>query len=84
MRILDFPHAGEHLSAPPRAIGGPGSAATQAWVDAWLPQLTRGDPADVLAAVCALPIEAAGDPTAAAGVRTATLEYLARRWDQIQ
>jgi hypothetical protein len=84
VRILDFPHAGEHLSAPARAIWGQGSATTQAWVDAWLPQLKTGDPAEVLAAVCQLPVEAAGDAAAAAAVRAATVAYLASRWDQIQ
>lgn len=86
VRILDFPHAGEHLSAPVRAIWGRGSTATQAWLDTWLSQLKTGDPADVLEALCLLPTETAARLRRAAAValRDASVEYLAGRWDQIQ
>lgn len=84
VRILDFPHGGEHLSEPVRAIWGQGSTATQAWLDTWLPHLKTGDPADVLEALCLLPTQTAADPAAAETLRDATVQYLTSRWDQIQ
>src|SRR5205807_1182384 len=47
VRILDFPHAAEHLSEPVRAVWGQGSAATQAWLEEWLPRLKAGATAEV-------------------------------------
>jgi hypothetical protein len=84
VRVLDFAHAAEHVAAPVRAIWGEGSAATQQWLDRWLPDLKHGDPADVLEALCLLPTQAAADPTAAESMRAATVDYLAARWEQIQ
>ncbi len=84
VRVLDFPHAAEHVGAPVRAIWGEGSPATQQWLDRWLHELKHGDPADVLEAVCLLPTHTATDPTAAETVRAATVDYLAARWEQIQ
>ena len=84
VRILDFPHAVEHLLAPVQQVLGRDSAATAAWREAWVPELTRADPAVVLGALGALPLERAPDPTAAATALAATLEYFASRWDQIQ
>jgi hypothetical protein len=83
-RVLDFPHAAEHVAAPVRAIWGEGSAATQQWLDRWLHDLKHGDPADVLEALCLLPTATAPDPAAAEAHRAATVDYLAARWDQIQ
>lgn len=69
VRILDFPHAAEHLSAPARAVWGQGSVATQTWLDLWLPKLKTGATADVLEALCTLPVQEAGDPATATAVR---------------
>jgi hypothetical protein len=84
VRVLDFAHAAEHVAAPGRAIWGEGSAATQQWLDGWLHELTHGDPADVVEALCLLPTQAAADPTAAESVRAATVASLTARWEQIQ
>jgi hypothetical protein len=84
VRILDFPHAVEHLLAPVQQVLGRESAATAAWRETWVPELTRADPAVALGALGALPLEQAPDPAAATATLAATLEYFASRWDQIQ
>ena len=84
VRILDFPHAGQHLSGAAHAVWGEGSPTAACWVSRWLGELKRGDPADTLAAVATLPTAAARDPAAAATVVQQTLDYLAGRWTQVQ
>jgi hypothetical protein len=84
VRILDFPHAVEHLAAAAQATFGPGTAATCVWLEEQRHTLRHGDPAAVLAALRALPTAAAADPASAAVVRDATLAYLTKRWSQIQ
>lgn len=83
-RILDFPHAAEHLGAAATAVWGEGSAQARGWLGGWLHELKHGEPADVLAAVGRLPVAEAADPPAAAMVVHQTLDYLAQRWGQIQ
>ena len=83
VRILDFPHAVEHLSHAVQTSIGAGSAAT-AWRDEQAHELKTGDPAAVLAAVCALPTATAPDPPQAEQARDQTLEYLVKRWDHLQ
>ncbi|MGI8550278.1 MAG: ISKra4-like element ISKra2 family transposase [Dehalococcoidia bacterium] len=84
VRILDFPHAVEHLSQAVQGSLGVGSAATTAWLAEQAHVLKHGDPALVPAAVAALPSEGAVDPVAAAQAQDQTLAYLAKRWEQIQ
>ena len=84
VRILDFPHAAEHLAAAATAVWGEGSAAATCWRSGCLTELKRGEPAAVLAAVATLPAEQAASPPAAVAVVQQTLEYLAARWPQIQ
>lgn len=84
VRILDFPHAAEHVSAAVSATLGLDTPATRAWLALHLHALKHGDPADVLEAVACLPTEQAPDPAAAASAVRATLDYLAARWEQIQ
>ena len=84
VRVLDFPHAAEHVAAAVRATWGEGSPATQQWLDHWLHELKHGDPANVLEALCLLPTPTAADPTTAEAARAATVDYLAARWEQIQ
>ncbi len=50
-RILDFPHAGEHLSAVGQAVFGDGSAQAQSWLDEQLHLLKHEGPTAVLAKV---------------------------------
>jgi hypothetical protein len=79
VRILDFPHAAEHLTKAAQAALGLGTAETSIWLDTWLHALKHGDPDEVIAAVRALP---APSPEAAA-VREGTAGYLSRRRRQI-
>ena len=51
VRILDFPHAGEHLAQIGQAVFGEGTAATEAWFTQQLHQLKHAGPTVVLAEV---------------------------------
>ncbi len=51
VRILDFPHAGEHLAQIGQAVFGEGTAATDTWFTQQLHQLKQDGPAAVLAEV---------------------------------
>ena len=84
MRILDFPHAAEHVNPAASATLGLDTPATHTWLTAQLHTLKHGDPADVLEAAACLPTAAAPDPTAAATAVRATLDYRAARWESIQ
>ena len=84
VRILDFPHALEHLSSAAQATFGVGSAPAAAWLQEQAHALKRDPPPQVLAALRALPVGAAPDPRGAAAVRNATLGYLEKRLGQIR
>jgi hypothetical protein len=84
VRILDFPHGVEHLSAAAQATFGPETAAATAWLTEQAHVLKYHDPDTVLAELRALPTAQARDPAAAAAARAATLGYLAQRRDQIR
>jgi hypothetical protein len=83
VRVLDFPHALEHLNAAGQATWGVGAAEAAAWLGRQARELGTGDPDAVLAALAALPVHDAADPAAAARARDATLAYLRKRRDQI-
>ncbi len=51
VRILDFPHAGEHLAVVGQASLGEGSREAQSWLTAQLHELKHGGPDTVLAEV---------------------------------
>jgi hypothetical protein len=51
VRVLDLPHAGEHLAAIGQASLGDGSSAAQSWLKAQLHELKHNGPAAVLAEV---------------------------------
>jgi len=51
VRILDFPHAGEHLNLVGQTIFGEGNAQAQVWLAAQLDHLKHAGPAAVLAEV---------------------------------
>jgi hypothetical protein len=51
VRILDFPHAGEHIHAVGQAHWGEGSVQAQAWLAEQLHDLKHQGPAPVLSAV---------------------------------
>jgi hypothetical protein len=84
VRILDFPHGVEHLTAAAQASLGQDTAASRCWLGAAAHELKTGEPAAVLAAVCQLPVEQATLPEQAAAVRDQTVAYFAKRWGQIQ
>ncbi len=83
VRILDFPHAAEHLSAAAQAVFGAGTAALSEWLGAQLHELKHGDPDRVLAALRALPVAGAADPAAAATTLAEVLSYLEKRRPQL-
>lgn len=51
VRILDFPHAGEHLAQIGQAVFGEGTPTTDTWFTQHLHQLKHDGPTPVLAAV---------------------------------
>lgn len=84
VRVLDFPHAVEHLTTAAQATFGTGSAVSATWLVAQAHELKHGEPMRVVLALLDLPTRAASDPAAAAAARNATLGYLTKRWGQIQ
>ena len=84
LRILDFPHAGEHLATAARSVYGAGTDATTTWLKATLHTLKHGDPEQVLAALRALPLDAPTAAPDAAATQAAVLQYLEKRRAQIQ
>lgn len=83
VRVLDFPHAVEHLHQAAQACFGAGSPQATAWVSEHAQTLRQGDPRMVLEAVAALPVETAADPAAAATVRDRVYDYLEPRLPQM-
>jgi hypothetical protein len=83
VRVLDFPHAVQHLAEAARACLGPERPEAAAWLAEQAHELGHGDPERVLAAVRALPAEPGAQPDAAE-VRGATLGYLEKRRPQLR
>jgi len=54
VRILDFPHAGEHIAAVGQACLGEGSSAAQEWLQTQLHELRQNGPDAVIAEVAHL------------------------------
>jgi len=84
VRVLDFPHAVEHLNAAGQATWGAGAPEATAWLARQAHELRSGDPATVLDALRSLPVHDAVDPAAAARARDQTLAYLEKRRAQIE
>jgi hypothetical protein len=82
VRILDFPHALEHLGTAGRAVFGAGTAAFSEWLGVQAHTLKHGDPADVLSALRTLDLAAAVDLEAARH-RAEALAYFEKRRAQI-
>ncbi len=82
VRILDFPHAVQQVSAVGQAVWGAGSVQAAAWLDRQCQTLKHADPDTVLAAIRAVPVAAAA-PAQAAATRDAVLGYLESRRAQI-
>ena len=83
VRVLDFPHAVEHLATTAQAVFGAGTPETSAWLDARARDLKHEGPTPVLDALRALPVARARDPIAAGAARDATLGYLETRRAQL-
>ncbi len=83
-RILDFPHAAEHLTEAAQASLGAQSLALYTWLAKQTHDLKHETPAPVLQALRCLPTDEAPDPVAAAKARDQTLGYLEARLDQLQ
>lgn len=83
VRILDFPHAIEHLAHAAQACFGDGTPAAIAWLDQQAAELKSGDPDAVLAALRALPTARAPDRGRAEAERDRVLGYLAKRREHI-
>ena len=79
VRILDFPHAAEHLAPAAHAAFGDGSLAATAWLDQQCHELKHGDPDRVLAALTELPSATAAAAKTCAQVHT----YLRTRRAQL-
>lgn len=75
VRVLDFAHAVGYLARAAQEATGPGTAATSEWLATWAHELRHGDPAQVLAALAALPAGEARDDA---------MRYLGGRHDQIR
>lgn len=83
VRILDFPHAAEHLGIAAHAVFGPGTAAASEWLGVQLHELKHGDPDTVLADLRALSAEQAACPIEAAQARDGVVSYLEQRRAQL-
>ena len=79
VRILDFPHASEHLNAVAQALWGEGSSTAKAWQDVQSHALKHDGPAQVLAEVRKLVAEQPDQPELAGH-----LSYLEKRVQHMQ
>ena len=86
VRILDFPHAVEHLTAAVQPVWGQDTSDSKLWLDEQAHTLKHA--ADgawrVIAALAKLPVQRAADPNAAAAVRDRTLAYFTKRLAQVR
>jgi hypothetical protein len=83
VRILDFPHAAEYVSAAARSVFGADSPPFIAWLDQHLHELKHGDPDAVLGALRALPPATVVGPGGPHCPRDEALGYLTKRRAQI-
>lgn len=83
VRILDFPHAVEHLSVAAQAVFGAGTEAASAWLAQQRHTLRHGDPDQVLVALCQVPVAQARCPVEAAATQEAVVSYLTKRREQL-
>src|SRR5262249_45503936 len=86
VRILDFPHALEHLTAAAEPVLGKATPELKVWQDQQAHTLKHASDGarQVLSALAQLPIQRAVDPTAAAEARDRTVMYFTKRLAQVQ
>jgi len=82
VRILDFPHAVEHLATVGRAVFGAGTPTLKAWLGTQAHTLKHGDPDVVLAALRTLDVAHAVDPQTAT-LQAEALRYFEKRRPQL-
>jgi hypothetical protein len=86
VRIVDFPHAIEHLTAAAQPVLGIGTPEIYAWLDEQAHTLKHAaDGArQVLTALSSLPVQHAMDAVAAREARDCTVTYFTKRLGQVQ
>src|SRR6266581_2352463 len=86
VRILDFPHAVEHLTAAVQPVLGAGTPAFTAWLDQQAHTLKHAPDGarQVVSAMAHLPVHAAVDPHLAAEARDGAMAYFTKRLAQVQ
>jgi hypothetical protein len=85
VRILDFPHALEHLTAAAQSVLGMGTPELRAWLDEQAHTLKHAADGvrQVLMALAKLPVHLAADPMAAVEARDRTVTYFTKRLAQV-
>lgn len=79
VRVLDYPHAMEHLGQAAQAVFGAGTAPCSEWLGVQTQTLLHGDPQVALDAVAALPAQTAAEVT----IRDKVHAYLQPRLAQM-
>lgn len=79
VRILDFPHAVEHLASVAHAVFGEGTSAGDTWLTQQRHELRHGNPDTVLRAIAALPVDKAPNPEGARTAREREVGYFTTR-----
>jgi len=91
VRILDWGHAAEYVVKAGQAVFGAGASACSEWLGTQLHELRHGDPEKVLSDLRGLKkglvVEEGGESSPSAEgleVVAGSLDYLEKRWEQIQ
>ncbi|MDQ6669667.1 MAG: hypothetical protein M3069_02715 [Chloroflexota bacterium] len=86
VRILDFPHAVEHLTKAAQPSLGVGTPTLRAWLDEQAHTLKHAanGARQVLAALACLPVHAASDPILAVEARDGAMAYFTKRLVHVQ
>jgi hypothetical protein len=86
VRILDFPHATEHLAQIAQAAFGPGTRETATWLETQCHVLKHQAPDGVLATIHAVLATVRADPVRASDAETISkaLPYLEKRVNQLR
>jgi hypothetical protein len=86
VRILDFPHAVEHLTAAAQASLGIGTSVLTTWLDEQAHTLKHATDGvrQVLAALARLPVRTAANSSLAAAARDGAMAYFTKRLGQVQ
>jgi hypothetical protein len=83
VRILDFPHAAEHVTKAGQVVHGEETPELESWLDDTLHELKHGSPTTVLGGLRTLHQEAVAQGLPQASVIEDSVEYLDKRRAQI-